>query len=358
MGACYSKSGQDVNPDKDKRPRERKKGSQKNGHAGSFKNSRLVIDIPIQKDLSDTVYTEDSHVIVTDTTNCINKSQQTSLDHLTRDANKNIENLTGCEILEQNDLVVINDKSAKLKDEPSDSENAQKGFGEISKHLNTRDGKVSASDSGIEVETCKSCESAEQKKDAKDEYSEKFETHLNPLENQTDTATSSVNVTEQEIKRSSYICSNSKICDSQRHRNVTDHSNICSCHEGENRQSIASIDRLSESNKTNESTTDLDKIRLAIRQNSLGTPTEQRSFLDGSDISYDLPSTISQPEVTTMTMNGREVVVIDADLFSQIIDEIQNLKMKLSQLTEVIQDAEDEDVEGRTAAISILSSSA
>jgi len=46
---------------------------------------------------------------------------------------------------------------------------------------------------------------------------------------------------------------------------------------------------------------------------------------------------IQQPEVTTMNMNGRDVVVIDADLFSQIIDELQNLKMKLSQLSEVIQ---------------------
>ena len=38
-----------------------------------------------------------------------------------------------------------------------------------------------------------------------------------------------------------------------------------------------------------------------------------------------------------MVMNGREVVVIDSELFSQILDEIQFLKMKLSQLTEVIE---------------------
>ena len=38
-----------------------------------------------------------------------------------------------------------------------------------------------------------------------------------------------------------------------------------------------------------------------------------------------------------MMMNGREVVVIDSELFSQILDEIQLLKMKLSQLTEVIE---------------------
>ena len=38
-----------------------------------------------------------------------------------------------------------------------------------------------------------------------------------------------------------------------------------------------------------------------------------------------------------MNMNGREVVVIDSELFSQILDEIQFLKMKLSQLTEVIE---------------------
>jgi nitrate reductase NapAB chaperone NapD len=59
--------------------------------------------------------------------------------------------------------------------------------------------------------------------------------------------------------------------------------------------------------------------------------------LNGSEESYDLSSAVSQPEVTTMTMNGRDVVVIDAELFSQIIDELQTLKMKLSQLNEVIQ---------------------
>ena len=58
---------------------------------------------------------------------------------------------------------------------------------------------------------------------------------------------------------------------------------------------------------------------------------------DPTDTSYELPCLNHQPEITTMTMNGREVVVIDAELFSQITDEIQFLKMKLSQLTEVIQ---------------------
>lgn len=399
MGACYSKSGQDVMTDREKRPRERKKNSQKNGHTGSFKTDRLVLDIPIQKDLSDTVYTEDSHFVVTDVTNCINKSQQTSLDRLTRDANKNIENLTGCEVIEQNDLVVISDTNVNTKDHSRDTENDQKGVGVMSRHLETTDGKVSTSDSGIVVETCKGCENIEPNLDGKDEYSESFETHLNSLENETN----HTGVNEQEIIQRSCACSNSKICDSQRQRIHTDHSNTNSCHgecqghlfskssrpfhvnnsseslilksslkkgsgktrrkkglswksadsldwvesmaisldrtksvcssilgddisllnaplaafdsvdyalgssydfskrlggsmrnnvdycsdtfqfqfdfsglEGENRQSVASLDRLSESNKTSESTTDLDKIRLAIRQNSLGTPTEQR----------------------------------------------------------------------------------
>ena len=61
-----------------------------------------------------------------------------------------------------------------------------------------------------------------------------------------------------------------------------------------------------------------------------------RSFHESGDTSYELAS-VQQPEVTTMIMNGREVVVIDSELFSQIIDEIQLLKMKLSQLTDVIQ---------------------
>lgn len=62
-----------------------------------------------------------------------------------------------------------------------------------------------------------------------------------------------------------------------------------------------------------------------------------RSFLDSCDGSFEMLGSLQQPEVTTMTMNGREVVVIDADLFSQIVDELTLLKAKLSQLSDVIQ---------------------
>jgi hypothetical protein len=345
-------------------------------------------------------------VIVNDSANCINKSQQTSLDHLTRDANKNIENLTGCDIIKQNDLIVIDDQHAQVENGPIVIENAQKSCGEILKHLDSRGGKVSTSDSGIVVETCKGCENTEHDKDAKDEYSESFENHLNSLDNETDTVECSGTHTEQEVivNKTSCKCSNSKsYSDSHGHRNLTDHSNTCSGHgecqghlfseksrpfhvnksseslilksslkknncksrqkkglswksadsldgletisinlgrtksvcssilgddisllnaplaafdsidfalgssydfskrlgesmknridfcsdtfqfqfdfsglEGENRQSIASIDKLSESNKTNDSTTDLDKIRQAISHNSFGLASEQR----------------------------------------------------------------------------------
>ena len=57
-----------------------------------------------------------------------------------------------------------------------------------------------------------------------------------------------------------------------------------------------------------------------------------------AETSYELPAvSLQQPEVMRMNMNGRDVVVVDADLFSQIIDEVQLLKMKLTHLTQVIQ---------------------
>ena len=55
------------------------------------------------------------------------------------------------------------------------------------------------------------------------------------------------------------------------------------------------------------------------------------------ETSYELSSGTQQPEISMTTINGRDVVIVDAELFTQIIDEIQNLKMKLSHLTHVIQ---------------------
>lgn len=363
MGTCYSKSGQEIDLNSEKKPKERKRGSQKNGHTGSIKNPRLVIDIPIQKDLSDTVYTEDSHICITDAANCINKSMQTSLNNLARDANKNIESLTGCEIIEQKDCVVIKDKiNTDQVDGTEDcvTENAQELQKDHLKHLELTDGKVSTSDSGIVVEGCKSCDVVEQHECVADDYSENFETRLDSLHDE-ETECGCKTMKTETAAHTQCSCNHSGSIDNDSQRPVfsTEHSISCSCNEVDNRESVASIDRLSESYRSTDSPTDLDKIRLAIRQSSLGSPTDNRSSIfDGSDTSYELSSAVTQPEVAMMTMNGREVVVIDAELFSQIIDEIQNLKMRLSQLTEVIQDADEENSEQKSAAVSILSSSA
>lgn len=402
MGTCYSKTGQEIDQDSEKRPKERRKGSQKNGHSKSLKNPRLVIDIPIQRDLSDTVYTEDSHFCIADEANCINKSMQTSLNNLNRDANKNIEALTGCEIMEQSDCVVINDKSKWKSNNTPSAQDVQK---EIVKNLELRDGKVSTSDSGIVVEGCKSCEGVEENSEVNDKCPENLETRMDSF----DQACENCGCESEEPEHTGNAkCScnhtNTTYCDSHRHSVLTEHSNSCSCHgecqghlfsessrsyhvntssenlilksslkkdnsersrrkkglswksadsldylesmaisldrtksvcssilgddislfnaplatfdsvdfalgssydfskrfgeslknqvgycsdtlqfqfdfsglEGDNRESVASIDRLSESYKRTESPADLDKIRLAIRQNSLGTPTEHR----------------------------------------------------------------------------------
>ena len=38
-----------------------------------------------------------------------------------------------------------------------------------------------------------------------------------------------------------------------------------------------------------------------------------------------------------MQMDGKEVVVIDAELYQQVLEELATLKYKLSQLTDLIQ---------------------
>lgn len=224
MGTCYSKSGHDIDSGRTNRPRGRKKNSQENEHAEPKENHRLVINVPIQKDLSDTVYTEDSHIVTTDAADCINKSQQTSLDRLTRDSNKNIESLTDCGNLEQNGCDVIRERNAKLKDHCSDV--AQELIQNSSKHLHLRNGNVSTSDSGIVLEMCKCCERAEVSKDTNDEYSEDFEIQINSSENETDPVACSTNTTDLVTDQ----CFCTKNCISHGHRLVTDCSNTCSCH--------------------------------------------------------------------------------------------------------------------------------
>lgn len=57
-----------------------------------------------------------------------------------------------------------------------------------------------------------------------------------------------------------------------------------------------------------------------------------------SEASLDLSSAFqSLQDVKTMQMDGKEVVVIDAELYSQVLEELATLKFKLSQLTDLIQ---------------------
>ena len=57
-----------------------------------------------------------------------------------------------------------------------------------------------------------------------------------------------------------------------------------------------------------------------------------------SEASLDLSSAFqSLQDVKTMQMDGKEVVVIDAELYSQVMEELATLKYKLSQLTDLIQ---------------------
>lgn len=405
MGTCYSKTGHDASfADKDKLPRDKKKRSSKNGHAGSLQKPRLIIEDcdSIQKDVSDTVYTEDSHFIQgTDIDNCINKSQQTSLEKLVKDVTKaaenddvdtedDLQNSEGFDVVEglSSSDGLGNEHNVDLMDQEA-------YLHEKLAHLDTseREGKVSTSDSGIVIEPCRGCDKLEQNCDKKDENCEDFDTCVgsvdgksipeaveekitnlanksacncskqsgdsNNLVNQTDYSSkgecqghfisrSFVNTSSESLLKSSLkkgssnlrrkkrlswksadsldlsdsmtvgldrtksVCSSilgddislltaplatfdsidfalGNSCDFSKcvgenmknqleYRSDTfqfqfDFSGL----EGNNRRSVSSVDRLSEcTNRTTESTTDLDKIRLAIRHLSIDNPTEHR----------------------------------------------------------------------------------
>lgn len=149
MGGCYSKTGHEVDSayrenrkplDKRKSKNSIKNGSVKNKYDTEFPNNPGVV----QNDLSDTVYTEDSHTCHA-VEDCLNKSQQTSLDHLLiKDANKNIEALTSY---------------SKTSDTLGNSDNFEASTSDSSgnalcssENIDVCDGKVVTSDSGIVVE--------------------------------------------------------------------------------------------------------------------------------------------------------------------------------------------------------------
>lgn len=323
MGGCYSKTGHEVDSayrenrkplDKRKSKNSIKNGSVKNKYDTEFPNNPGVV----QNDLSDTVYTEDSHTCHA-VEDCLNKSQQTSLDHLLiKDANKNIEALTSY---------------SKTSDTLCNSDNFEASTSDSSgnalcssENIDVCDGKVVTSDSGIVVENTERLNHALQTEKNKVDDVPKI---------QSDTVQNrpiSLPLSLEPVH--SCTCSSSELTNPVLNRSQTEHSTGSpGNYEGDKRRSVTSVDR-----SIGESSTDLNKIKLAIRQSSVSTPIEERSFGgDPSDTSYEVNGAIQQPEVTTMVMNGREVVVIDSELFSQILDEIQMLKMKLSQLTEVIE---------------------
>lgn len=67
------------------------------------------------------------------------------------------------------------------------------------------------------------------------------------------------------------------------------------------------------------------------------TSQELRRF--DSEASLELTSTFPRlQEVRTMQMDGKDVVVIDVETYSHIMEELAMLKMKLSQLTDFLQE--------------------
>lgn len=57
-----------------------------------------------------------------------------------------------------------------------------------------------------------------------------------------------------------------------------------------------------------------------------------------SEASLELTSTFPRlQDVKTMQMDGKDMVVIDVETYSHIMEELAMLKMKLSQLTDFLQ---------------------
>jgi len=218
MGACYSKSGAEAGEiGREKRPRDKK--TAKNGHASGIKNPRLLVEV--QKDVSDTVYTEDSHVAPGNIDDCINKSQQTSLDQLARDSLRNSlrDSLRNAE--HEGFTVISSDthdgRAPEVDDEqPGDDADEHGCSGRLiaaGLRDNIPNGKVSASDSGIVVEhSSKPCDMA-------DVYSEHFETRLDSVE---DTDRPVVDEDEAQQAQSVCLCSNLKHSDCYHSDDVRD----------------------------------------------------------------------------------------------------------------------------------------
>ncbi|GAB1598044.1 uncharacterized protein LOC115219086 [Argonauta hians] len=99
-------------------------------------------------------------------------------------------------------------------------------------------------------------------------------------------------------------------------------------------------------NKDRFSVQSTDNILLATRESKLQDLVKKQlshqSLLgsregDSSSAAGSLLCLPANSEVTSFVVDGKEVVLIDADIFSQVMDEIALLKMKLGQLTSVIQ---------------------
>lgn len=364
MGSCYSKSAHGTSSmDKQKSPKETKKGSLKNGHFRSKKDPKPLVEgsEPVKIDVSDTLCIEEGIDKWTpNTEDCLNNCRPTSLSQTARDSNKNCEMANGFEVSEVDSCDVVDGKLSNADSYGGVSAyntclmteschvilDRSKLISDSGQVISNSD-QVSTSDSGVVGKSCSSCENS----DVKNKQLEHINTiAINNIVADVNNTGVDELITEAESllgKTHSCFCSNSQINDASGQKSPEDHSSPNhihgECQELDSRQSLASIDRVCEPHQRPESVTDLNKIKLVLQKQSL----EQRSLLDCSENSFNLPASVrqQQPHVMTVTIDGREVVVIEADLFSQIIEEIHHLKMRLSQLTVVIQDADEDNMD-------------
>lgn len=284
MGACYSKSGHDVDNAKKKSPHNKK---HKNGIAVTIEYS------PVRSPNHD-----EDRLSIYD-----NESEKE--DRIVIESNGNVEGQCCSKVVKDKEKVVSGEegKTSEKCDLVTSKESSDEVITSDSK---VTEKVVSASDSGIEsLPAQESCHSSQTFCDKTKPYqnSDEDETIANPKNETRD-----IHEAEEVEASSVPITSESLPCSPIRQNTVSP--------DGVNLE-LAGSKRASQELRPKS----IMKVRF------------------DSEASLELTSTFPRlEEVKTMQIDGKDVVVIDVETYAHIMEELAMLKMKLSQLTDFLQE--------------------
>ncbi|XP_062588408.1 uncharacterized protein LOC134250072 isoform X2 [Saccostrea cucullata] len=276
MGACYSKSGHDVDNAKKKSPHNKK---HKNGIAVTIEYS------PVRSPNHD-----EDRLSIYD-----NESEKE--DRIVIESNGNVEGQCCSKVVKDKEKVVSGEegKTSEKCDLVTSKESSDEVITSDSK---VTEKVVSASDSGIEsLPAQESCHSSQT-------FCDKTKPYQNSDEDET----------------------------------IASPKNTHDSHEAEEVEA-SSVPITSESlpcSPIRQNTVSPDGVNLELA-GSKRASQELRRF--DSEASLELTSTFPRlEEVKTMQIDGKDVVVIDVETYAHIMEELAMLKMKLSQLTDFLQE--------------------